>query len=525
MSRRPTHRLSRLVLGATFLGATAVVGTAALQRDDTARLLGGVFSLVSRQFVDTLSQGELYERAARGLVDELDDPYSELLSPKDLAAFSLSTLGRYGGVGMEVLAIGDSVYVTEVIPNTPSDAAGMRRGDRLVTVAGASIAGLRVDSVVARLRGVPGTMVRVEAERAGRTTPFVANLTRAQVQRVAVPFVSVRDGIGYVPLPGVTATAGSEVARALAQLAKSGAKGAVLDLRGNGGGSVDEAVRAISGLLPDGSEAIAIRERQGTTVLRTEGDGAPLAIPLVVLQNGGSASAAEIITGALQDHDRALIVGTSSYGKGLAQTVFPLDGGWALKLTTARWYTPAGRSIHRDRTHGDSVHRGDVQKVEPVVRIAHTLGGRPVVDSGGIVPDVWVQADTLSASERAIARQLLNGTTSSDAINRVTFRLARRLAAAGDSAFVVAPEWRDTLRVALTAAGTTVEDSLWRSGQRFVDRLLEQRVASFAFGRALADRRALVDDRQYIVADSLLRAARSARGLVLDRSTPVQKRG
>src|SRR4051812_13230436 len=132
-------RPSRLVVGAAFVGAVAIVATAAVRRDDTARLLSGVFGLVSQQFVDTLSPGEIYERAARGLVDELDDPYSELLSPKDLAQFSLSTLGRYGGVGMEVLAIGDSVYVTEVIANTPSAQAGMRRGDRLLKVAGASI--------------------------------------------------------------------------------------------------------------------------------------------------------------------------------------------------------------------------------------------------------------------------------------------------------------------------------------------------------------------------------------------------
>ena len=524
MPGRSPLRPSRLLVGAACLGVTAVAVTAARRQDDTARLLSGVFTLVSRQFVDTLSTGEIYERAARGLVDELDDPYSELLSPKDLAQFSLSTLGRYGGVGMEVLAIGDSVYVTEVIPNTPSAAAGMQRGDRLLRVAGKSIAGLTVDSVVARLRGEPGTSVKIDVERAGRPE-FPVTLTRAQVQRLAVPFVSMKDGIGYVPLPGVTATAGSEVERALEQLAKAGAKGAVLDLRGNGGGSVDEAVRAISGLLPDGAEAVAIRERQGTTVLRTEGGDKPIDLPLVVLQNGGSASAAEIITGALQDHDRALIVGTSSYGKGLAQTVFPLDGGWALKLTTARWYTPAGRSIHRDRTHGDSVHRAGVVKDEPVVRTAHTLGGRAVIDSGGIVPDVWVTADTLTADERALAKRILGGDKSSDAINRVTFRLARQLASRGDSSFAVQPAWRDSLRTALAAVGTTVEDSVWRHGQRFVDRILEQRVASFGFGRALADRRALADDRQYFVADSLLRHARSAKSLVMDRSAPVQKRG
>jgi carboxyl-terminal processing protease len=528
MTGRPTRRSrpSRRAIGALSVAALAIVVTAAARRPGT-ELLGSVFSLVRAQFVDSLSTGEIYQRAARGLVDELDDPYSQLLSPKDLAAFSLSTLGRYGGVGMEVLGVGDSVWVVEVIPGTPSAAAGMRRGDRLLRVAGQSIAGLRVDSVVARLRGEAGTAVRVEVERVGAAEPVVTSLTRAVVQRPAVPFVSVRDGIGYVPLPGVTATAGGEVERALARLAAQGARGAVLDLRGNGGGSVDEAVRAIGGLLPGGSAAVAIHERQGTTIHRTDGSTAarPAAtLPLVVLQDGGSASAAEIITGALQDHDRALVVGTSSYGKGLAQTVYPLEGGWALKLTTARWYTPAGRSIHRDRTHGDSVRRGDTRVKEPAVRTARTFGGRPVVDSGGIVPDVWVTGDSTTADERALARRMLGSTRSTDAVNRVAMRIARTVAAAGDTSFVLVPAWRDSLRSALAAAGTTVDDLAWRRGQRYVDRVLEQRVASFAFGRSMAERRALLDDRQYQVADSLLRGAASARALVLDRGG-AQKRG
>lgn len=526
--RLPTRRrATRRALAALFVGATAIVVTAGVRQPGTTELLGSVFALVRGQFVDSLSTGEIYQRAARGLVDELDDPYSQLLSPKELAAFSLTTLGRYGGVGMEVLAVGDSVYVVEVIAGTPSAAAGMRRGDRLLRVAGLPVAGLPVDSVVGRLRGEAGTAVRVEVERSGTLAPVVVSLTRAVVQRPAVPFVSVRDGIGYVPLPGVTATAGSEVERALARLAAQGARGAVLDLRGNGGGSVDEAVRAIAGLLPDGSAAVAIRERQGTTVLRTEGAGASQSaatLPLVVLQDGGSASAAEIITGALQDHDRALVVGTSSYGKGLAQTVYPLDGGWALKLTTARWYTPAGRSIHRDRTPGDSLRRGDAAAKEPPVRTARTFGGRPVVDSGGIVPDVWVRGDSTTADERALARRMLGSTRSADAVNRVAMRLARVVAAAGDTSFALVPGWRDTLRVALAVAGTPIDDLAWRRGQRYVDRVLEQRVTSFAFGRSTAERRALRDDRQFQVADSLLRTAASARALVLDRGG-AQKRG
>lgn len=509
---------ARTVLALAAVGAIAAVATGAMSGTREVRgpgdVLAGVFSLVGSRFVDTMSQAQLYERAARGLVRELGDPYSELLSPRDLERFSMTTLGRYGGVGMEVLGVGDSVYVIEVMPGTPSAAAGMQRGDRLVRVGGFTVTGASVDTVVARLRGEPGSLVRVEVEREGVVAPVSTTLRRTVVQRPPVPWTTIIDGVGYVPMPGVTATSGTAVDEALRRLAERGARGAVLDLRGNGGGSVEEAVRAVSNLLPNGSATVAIRERAGTQVLRTESSGQALALPLVVLQDGGTASAAEIIGGALQDHDRALLVGTSSYGKGLAQTLYPLDGGWALKLTTAKWYTPAGRSIHRDRTAGDSARHA---AGEATVRMGRTFAGRAIVDSGGIVPDVWVRADTLTTAERDLARRLFATDEAADALNRMAMRLAKPLRAAGDTSFALDPAWRPALRQALGVAKVEVDDRAWQEGARFVDRLIAQRVATFAFGRAAAEKRALLADRQFQVADSLVRQATSARALVMSK--------
>jgi len=293
----------------------------------------------------------------------------------------------------------------------------------------------------------------------------------------------------------------------------------VLDVRGNPGGAVDQAVRVVSALLPSGRPVLEIRERRGSTMLRTE--GAPIApsLPIIVLQDGGSASASEIITGALQDHDRALVVGTRSYGKGLAQTLYPLQGGYALKLTTARWYTPVGRSIHRDRTAGDSArHAADrAQGADQDSATFRSSGGRSLAGGGGIAPDILVPYDTLAGGERDMAIRLRrDGAAVAEALTRTAFRLAAR----SDSTFRVTSEWREELRRELTSRGVRIEEVLWTSGVPYLDRLLEQRVADFVAGQGLARRRALAHDRQYQIADSLLRASGFSGDLV--RRTPAR---
>ncbi|AHG93860.1 carboxyl-terminal protease (plasmid) [Gemmatirosa kalamazoonensis] len=387
-------RLSSLARRASIglaLCALVVGAGAALPRRSPEELLGQVMTLVRDRYAAS-EVTDVYAAAARGLVRELGDPYSQLLSPKELEDFSRSTLGRYAGVGMEVVPVDSAFYVGEVFPGGASEAAGFRRGDRVTRVDGRAVDGMPLDSVVGRLRGAPNSTVDVETRR-GAAGPAMATLRRGTVHVPAVPFVVAQRGIVYVPLPGVSGSAGAEVQNAISRAASSGAKGIVLDLRGNGGGAVDQAVRVVSGLLPPQKPVLEIRERTGSIVLRTE-PGPQVNLPLVVLQDGGTASAAEIIGGALQDHDRALIVGTRSFGKGLAQSVFPLDGGWALKLTTARWFTPAGRSIHRDRTAADSARHvalvGDVPAGQVTeARAFRTAGGGRCAATAASRPTSW----------------------------------------------------------------------------------------------------------------------------------------
>ncbi len=456
---------------------------------------------------------DVYEATARGLVRELEDPYSVLLAPKDLESFNRSTLGQYAGIGVEVNAIGDRTIVGEVYAGGPSAAAGLRRGDRIVRVEGRSVVGLPLDSVVARIRGTPGTAVRVAIAR-GPGEPVEMQLTRAVVHVPAVPYAFVDRGVGYLPLPSVTGTAGQDVADAVARLRRAGARSLVLDVRGNPGGAVPEAVRIVGEFLPPGSAALDVRERTGVSTIRTRGTGAQRDLPVIVLQDGRSASAAEIIAGALQDHDRALVVGTRSFGKGLAQGVFPVQGGYALKLTTSRWHTPSGRSIHRDRTAADSAWRGTSDGRIAGDSLHRSLGGRPLVGGGGgIAPDVVVEGDTLTTIELRVARQLGRTARAGDVLQRLAYELAQ----GADSTFRVTPAWRERFHRELAAAGVAVDSAEWAGATPYVTRLLEGRIAEFGFGRAEARRRALAFDRQYLVADSLLRVPANATPTVRSR--------
>ena len=477
-------------------------------------MLEQVMQLVADRHLREGAPLDVYETTARGLVKELRDPYSVLLAPKDLESFNRTTLGQYAGIGVEVSTVGDATLVGEVYPGGPSAAAGLRRGDRLVAVEGQPMRGLPLDSVVARTRGTPGSPVRVTIAR-GAAEPMELTLTRAVVRVPAVPYAFVDRGVGYLPLPSVSGTAGQDVADAIARLRRAGARRLVLDVRGNPGGAVPEAVRVVGEFLPQGSEALDVRERGRTMTLRTPLMGAHRDLPVVVLQDGRSASAAEIITGALQDHDRALVVGTRSYGKGLAQAVYPVEGGYALKLTTARWYTPSGRTIHRDRTAADSLRHGDEDHVARD-SVHRSLGGRTLVGGGGIVPDVVVDYDTLTTVEQRVAGRLARGARSGQVLANVTHALSVGV----DSAFRVTPEWRERLRRELAAGGVAIDSTDWAGAAPYVTRLLEGRIAEFAFGRAESRRRALASDRQYVVADSLLRAARTPAELIASARAP-----
>jgi carboxyl-terminal processing protease len=483
------------------------------------QLLEQVMGLVAQRFVDTVGAGALYERAARGLVKELNDPYSELFTPKQIAEFSRQTNGRYAGIGMEILKQGDFVTVARVFPNTPAEGAGVQEGDRIVQIDTQVTRGWTTTQVSNTLLGTPGTRVAVTFQRPGVTQPIKANLTRATIHIPAVPFSLVFDGtVGYVVAQRFSESTSEEIAQAVKTLESRGARGVILDLRSNPGGILEQAVATSNVFLKRGQEVLSQRGRQGESqvYVATEQPVAPT-VPLIVMVDGGSASASEIVAGALQDHDRALVVGTTSFGKGLVQTLFPLDGGYALKLTTAKWYTPSGRSIHKERkltaegqfveVHPDSLESDSARKARPVFR---SDAGRVVYGGGAVTPDVVVKRDTLTTAEQTLAKALAPKVPEIyGALSELAFEKKGKVR----SDFVVTPEWRNDLLQRITKAGVKVDRAQWEAGGTWIDREIEQRVARVAFGDSTARRRDLKDDPQLQRAVALLKRGTTQREL------------
>ena len=347
-------RTRRAVVGVILVALPLVAGGFVWQSResrDGAMLFDQVLRRVAERFVDTVDATTLYEKAARGLITQLNDPYTTLYSPKEFAAFTQGTNGRYAGVGMQIEDIKGVITVNRVFPNTPASGAGIAEGDRIIMIDSAATRGWIIDSVSSKLKGEPGTKVRVRFQRPGVPEPINVTFTRATIHIPAVPFVTMLDGgVGYIPVQGFNETASVETIRGIQRLQREGMKSLILDLRGNPGGILDEAFVMSNLFLPKGKEILSYRGRADMNQrFVSENDPLVPTLPLVVLVDDGSASASEIVAGALQDHDRAVIIGTTSFGKGLVQSLFRLDGGYAMKMTTAKWFTPSGRSIQRPR--------------------------------------------------------------------------------------------------------------------------------------------------------------------------------
>jgi carboxyl-terminal processing protease len=363
--------------------------------------------------------------------------------------------------------------------------------------------------------------------------------TRREIHVPAVPYATVIDGIGYVPLQTFNENASEEVAAAVARLVEQGARGLVLDVRDNGGGIVEQALSVSSLFLQDSQEIVRVRDRGGPNVVsRARGAHAAEGIPLVVLTNGGTASAAEIVAGALQDHDRALVLGTTTFGKGLVQSLYSLDGGYSLKLTTGKWYTPSGRSIHRERRISEDgrilegrlidgrIVEDDPDSVETEASRAkrpkyRTDAGRVVYGGGGIVPDFLVNEDTATALEEEFLRSVA---TKGQQIRIVLQQYSLELRGRVGRDFVVTPQWRAELRRRLISAGVVIEPRFDSIAASLLSQELDRRVAVRAFGDADAKQRMLEQDRALVRAIQLLQKSRTQQDLLRIASVVPQDR-
>jgi len=511
-SRAESHKSRGRHIAAIFcVGALLLIGTG-LQPSEPAtgpELLRHVFELVNNNALDLQPGEDLYEKAARGLLDRINDPYAELFSPEQMAAFTRESIGdNYGGLGLEV-GLDDSVAViTKVFADGPAMVGGLKPGDRIVAVDGQRTVGRELDDVTSHLRGRIGTPVEVTIARAG-SAPLVHRVTRAAVHQPAVPFTTLlEDSIGYVPLRRFGETASKELSTALRALQEKGARRIVLDLRGNGGGRLGEAIDVASLFLPRSSAIVDVRSRSvGNALVRSFRSPLEPSAPLVVLTDGATASASEIVAGALQDNDRALVLGTVSYGKGLVQELIPLDRGWVMKLTTARWLTPSGRSIQRDGQRHTT--RAFGRDDRPRYR---SEAGRIVYGGGGIFPDSVVTPDTARNGERdfliALTRQ---NAPVAPAVLGVTLERLDRHAAGRE---MTDAEARAAFRRRFREAGVQIEDHTWNAGSALIDRTLAARLDELLRGEESSFRQLMHEDAQLRVAISLLRGANSMDELI-----------
>jgi carboxyl-terminal processing protease len=367
--------------------ATAAGGSDDLQ--DSVKSFTRVLSVVERNYADPVDVDKsIYDGAIPGMLHVLD-PHSNFFDPQQYALFREEQEGKYYGVGMTVAPRENQTVVLAPFMASPAAKAGIRPGDTILQVDGKNCTGLTTTQVADMLKGAKGTTVHISLGREGWEKPIEVTVVRDEIPRPGVEFSEmVKPGIGYVRVSTFNETTDSDLAEALKQLNFPKLDGLIIDLRNNGGGLLNQAVGMADMFLDKNEIVVSHRgrsspERRYYAVRGNQG----VEVPLIVLVNGQSASASEIVSGAIQDHDRGLIVGEVSFGKGLVQTQFPLSEDTALLLTTARYYTPSGRLIQRDYKNVTlyDYHYNPKPPQKPEVKL--TDGGRQVFGGGGITPD------------------------------------------------------------------------------------------------------------------------------------------
>ncbi|HVS04502.1 MAG TPA: S41 family peptidase [Thermoanaerobaculia bacterium] len=365
-----------------------------------------------RHYGGDVSYRDVVHSSVHGMLRKLD-PHTSFLPPESYQRMRDRQQGSFFGLGILVGMRDDQLTVIAPLEGTPASRMGLRAGDIITTIDGDPTDTMPLDEAVQRLKGPKGTQVTISIARRGVSQPLEMTITRAEIPQTTVRYVGMLDDqTGYMRITEFSRSTGQEVENALAQLRRQGMKRLLLDLRNNGGGLLDQAIGVADQFVPRGTLIVETRGRIRDSFHKylAEGEHEPLDLPLVVLVNSGSASAAEILAGAIQDHDVGVIVGMPTWGKGLVQTVYSMPYGSAVALTTANYYTPSGRLIQRDYSSfydyyahaegaGPAEDAGDggVQPAPPLPKegepVYHTDLGRPVYGGGGITPDFVVEAE------------------------------------------------------------------------------------------------------------------------------------
>nr|WP_085537766.1 S41 family peptidase [Massilibacteroides vaginae] len=345
-------------------------------------------------YVDSVEVEKMVRKGIDGMLSDLD-PYTEYIPEQDMGDLKYMTTGEYGGIGAYIRQREDAVIIAEPFEGMPAELAGLKAGDQILTIDTTEVSSFTSDKVSALLKGVPNTKIRLTIQRPGEKKTRKVELIRKQILVDQVTYYGVRgDGVGYINLKGFTDKSAQEVRNAFDDLRKNqGIKSLVLDLRNNGGGLLESAVQIVNMFVPKGKEVVATRGKvkQWDRTYRTSLEPIDTVMPIAVLINGASASAAEIVSGALQDMDRAVLVGQRSFGKGLVQSPRELPFNGSLKVTMSKYYIPSGRCIQQiDYSHRKA--DGSAAAIpDSLTSVFYTSKGRPVRDGGGVRPEFEVE--------------------------------------------------------------------------------------------------------------------------------------
>jgi carboxyl-terminal processing protease len=523
----PARARAAIVAGTLF--AALVTGGWLLQRGSRTgaftayegqQLFDNVMRDIRNDFVDTLSDSVLYRKSVDGMLYELNDPYTTFLPPDRFARLSESTSGNYAGLGLETDLRDGWLIVVAPMPGGPAEHAGLQPGDRIIEIMGKSAKGWTSEETSNALRGKPGTTVTLKIERPGITTPLEFKLVRTTIHQSAVRRASMLStGLGYVDLKVFSDSSAKEVTSAINALRGQGMKTLVLDLRTNPGGLLSQGVRVSDLFLNPGQRIVSMRGRV-PDANRDFADTARQRWPdlsLIALVDGRSASAAEIVAGALQDHDRAVIVGSPTYGKGSAQSVVSFGDEGGLKITTARWFTPSGRSITRPRPSDD-----ETDDSAPKRERFRTDQGRVVYGGGGITPDV-IAGDTLApVAETNFIRALgSNAGRFRDAVTDYALYIKGAHSVTSPD-FGVTPQMREEVWTRMKQRGIDIPRPVFDDAEPLVSQVIAFDIARYVFGSDAEFRRRASVDKALQSAIALAQGTRNETDLLRKASARAQ---
>jgi len=511
---------------------------------DITRDFNEALSVVQQQYVEgqKLNYNDVFKSSIIGMLRSLD-PHSNYYDREEYDELKTDQRSEYTGIGASIQTYlyqgqGDT-YITATFDKSPAARAGLRFGDRIVEVNGIKMTGKGSLEVRDAIRGPRGSQVVITIERASDKRLAKVEITRDVVPQPSVPDAYLlKPGVGYIDMTrGFNYTTTDELLDALEGLHGKGMQSLVLDLRNNPGGFFDQAIHVAEVFLKNGQLILTQKGRDGLRDNTYESRNyKPDLVPLVILINENTASASEIVAGAMQDHDRALIVGQTSFGKGLVQSIIPLEGGGGLTLTSAKYYTPSGRLIQRDYTHGGFydyythgglTHDNEKLAAKTADQERKTDTGRAVYGGGGITPDEDVKPRTLNVIQRRLlaptflfTRELVNGRLKGFESSRVVTPIATATEPQIDSIRISDPLFRAFKDFALADPAFNVTAAQIDRYRSFLELELRFQLATVAYGRVIADRVfVLADDPQVSKAMDILPKARDLSGGRISSST------